>query len=73
LDKALIILNRAVELGPTSPTAHTNLGTVLEALGHHKEAIRQWETALALNGNRSLILDKLQSVRARLAGEPQGR
>lgn len=47
------ILNKALDVCPTLPTAHTNLGLALMRLGQSDEAIDHLRVAIALDDSRS--------------------
>lgn len=48
-DEAIAELKKALEIAPTNPTAHGNMGAILIAQGKHKEAVPWLEKALELN------------------------
>lgn len=47
------VLNKALEIYPNLPSAHTNLGLVLARLGRSDESIEHLRTAIALDASRS--------------------
>jgi tetratricopeptide (TPR) repeat protein len=49
LDKAAAHLRRAVELQPSDPVAHVELGRVLEHQDEHSAALEQYRLALSLD------------------------
>jgi adenylate cyclase len=51
LGRALQYARTAVQLDPSLPTAHADLGTMLTFDGQHEQSIAEFEKALALNAN----------------------
>ena len=49
LNKALLALERAVQINPTLSEARANLGNIYLKMGRIEEAIRQYQTALGVN------------------------
>jgi Flp pilus assembly protein TadD len=50
---------RALYFAPMSPIVHNTLGTLLQALGRHKEARTRYETALRLDPTAAYALNNL--------------
>lgn len=58
-ERALSDAHRAVYFAPLSAAAHSTLGTVLQALGRHAEARREYERAVALDPAAAYALNNL--------------
>lgn len=56
---ALADAHRAVYYAPASPVAHNTLGTVFQALGHRKDARKEYERAVRLDPKASYALNNL--------------
>jgi tetratricopeptide (TPR) repeat protein len=62
-EKAIEMLKKAIELDPTSDTAHLWLASVYQATGRHDEALREIDAALRLNPDRGFT----RHLRAQIA------
>jgi tetratricopeptide (TPR) repeat protein len=50
-DKALKLIEQAIQIQPSIPDFHNNLGLVFQAMGDHQRAIECYRQAIALNAN----------------------
>jgi tetratricopeptide (TPR) repeat protein len=64
LKEAIATLEKAVQLDPTRPTAHKKLGQVLAASGRGMEADDAFETFLAKDTNKGVVVEGLEHYRA---------
>jgi protein O-GlcNAc transferase len=74
MERAALLLGRAVAERPTDAAIQNNYGNVLKSLDHHSEALDSYDRALKLNpeladahNNRGLVLDSLDRIAEALA------
>jgi Flp pilus assembly protein TadD len=69
LEQVVVCYREALELRPQDAGLHTNLGTALARLGRLKEAIPQFEEALAISPDLEAAKQNLASARTMLQEE----
>ncbi len=64
--KAELALNRAIELDPTLPQAHSNLGNILYARGDFEGALSKYKLAASLSPETSVFHQNLHAAYKKL-------